>query len=151
MLNVSRGVQGVGAAIMFAVGPALLGHEFHGKERAAAFSAFGASLGLASAVGPLLGGAFANGPGWRWIFFVNVPVGAVTILIGMWRLRESRLPQSVATDWVGMATFTVFLAALVLAIIQGNADGWFTASNIGLYVLSVACMVGFVITMRSRG
>ena len=61
---------------MFAVGPALLGHEFHGKERAVAFSVFGGAIGLAVATGPLIGGALAAGPGWRWIFFLNVPIGA---------------------------------------------------------------------------
>src|ERR1700722_8803484 len=151
VLNVSRGVQGIGAAVMFAVGPALLGHEFHGKERAVAFSAFGASLGIASAVGPLIGGAFASGPGWRWIFFVNVPVGAVALVLGMLRLRESRSQDAAAPDWIGMATFTVFLAALVLAIIQGNTDGWFSGGNIGLYVLAVACLAAFILTMRARG
>jgi EmrB/QacA subfamily drug resistance transporter len=151
VLNVSRGVQGVGAAVMFAVGPALLGREFHGKERAAAFGAFGASMGIASAVGPLIGGAFTNGPGWRWIFFVNVPVGVLTMLAGAWRLRESRAQHAAAPDWAGMATFTVFLGALGLAILEGNNDGWFSPSNVGLYVLSAVCLIGFILIVRVRG
>jgi EmrB/QacA subfamily drug resistance transporter len=151
VLNVSRGVQGVGAAVMFAIGPALLGHEFHGKERAAAFSAFGAAIGIGSAVGPLIGGALTGGPGWRWIFFLNVPVGAVTFLVALWRLRESRSQNAMAPDWAGMVTFTVFLAAVVLAIIRGNTNGWFSASNIGLYALAVVCLAGFIAVVRTRG
>jgi EmrB/QacA subfamily drug resistance transporter len=151
VLNVSRGVQGVGAAIMFAVGPALLGHEFHGKERATAFSAFGAAIGIASAAGPLIGGALTSGPGWRWIFFLNVPVGVVTFGVAVWRLRESRSEHAAAPDWTGMATFTVFLAALVLAIIEGNNNGWFSGTNVGLYVLAAVCLAAFVVTVRVRG
>ncbi|MGC5566045.1 MFS transporter [Streptomyces sp. FR-108] len=151
VLNVGRGVQGVGAAIMFAVGPALLGHEFHGKERAAAFSVFGAAVGIAAASGPLIGGALTGGPGWRWIFFVNVPVGVVTLLVAVRRLRESRLAGSAAPDFAGMTVFTVSLAALVLAIIRGNTDGWFSASNLALYTVAGACLVAFLALARVRG
>lgn len=151
VLNVSRGAQGVGAAIMFAVGPALLGHEFHGKERATAFGAFGAAIGIASAAGPLIGGALTSGPGWRWIFFLNVPVGLVAFLVAAWRARESRSPGTAAPDWAGMVTFTVFLAALVLVIIRGNTSGWFSASDIGLYVIAVVFLAGFIVCTRARG
>jgi EmrB/QacA subfamily drug resistance transporter len=151
VLNVSRGAQGIGAAIMFAVGPALLGHEFHGKERAKAFGAFGASLGLAVATGPLIGGALTNGPGWRWIFFLNVPVGVVTVLIAWRQLRESRLASAAPPDFIGMITFTASLAALVLAIIRGNTDGWFSRSNIALYAAAAVCLIIFLLVARARG
>src|SRR5581483_6046609 len=88
-LSSFRAVQGFGAAIMFAVGPALLGHEFHGKERATAFTAFGAAVGLAVATGPLIGGGLTSALSWRWIFFINVPVGIVAMAIGALRVRES--------------------------------------------------------------
>jgi EmrB/QacA subfamily drug resistance transporter len=151
VLNVSRGVQGVGAAIMFAVGPALLGHDFHGKERAVAFGAFGAMIGVASATGPLIGGALVGGPGWRWIFFLNVPVGLVVFLPALWRLRESRLATAASPDFIGMTTFTVFLGALALAIIRGNTVGWFSASNIALYAVSAVSLCVFLGAARARG
>ncbi|MFI0235896.1 MFS transporter [Streptomyces sp. NPDC016845] len=151
VLNISRGVQGVGAAIMFAVGPALLGHEFHGKERAAAFSVFGAAVGIAAATGPLIGGALTSGPGWRWIFFLNVPVGLATLLVALRRLRESRLAHSAAPDFAGMAAFTVALGALVLAIVRGNTDGWFSGSNIALYAVAGVGLVVFLALSRARG
>ncbi|MER7845176.1 MFS transporter [Kitasatospora sp. NPDC096077] len=151
MLNISRGVQGVGAAVMFAVGPALLGHEFHGKERAKAFGAFGAAVGIAVATGPLIGGALTSGPGWRWIFLINVPVGGVACLLAMRRLRESRSGTANPPDVLGMVTFTVSLAALVLAIIRGNTDGWFSATNIALYVVSAVSLCAFAALTRARG
>jgi EmrB/QacA subfamily drug resistance transporter len=151
VLNVSRGLQGVGGAIMFAVGPALLGHEFRGKERAAAFGAFGGAIGLAVATGPLIGGALTNGPGWRWIFYLNVPVGLATAGLALRKLRESRLSSAAPPDYLGMITFTVSLAALVLAIIRGNTDGWFSASNIVLYVVSAVCLGVFLRVAQSLG
>jgi EmrB/QacA subfamily drug resistance transporter len=151
VLDVSRGLQGVGAAILFAVGPALLGHEFHGKERAAAFSVFGAALGLAVATGPLIGGTLTNGPGWRWIFFLNVPIGLLGAAVGARRLRDSRLPSGHPADFAGMALFTVSLAAIVLAIIRGNDDGWFSAEMVAMYVVSAAAMLAFLTLARRRG
>lgn len=149
LLNISRGVQGIGAAILFAVGPALIGHEFHGKERAVAFGTFGASAGLAVASGPLIGGALVDGPGWRWIFFVNVPVGLATVAVARLRLRESRLRSAHRPDFVGMITFTVALGALVLAIIRGGANGWTSATNVSLYVVSGVFMLAFVLVERA--
>src|SRR3954470_2693708 len=79
MLNLSRAFQGAGGAVMFACSLALLGVEFRGRERGAAFGAWGATIGLAVAIGPLVGGALTDGLGWEWIFFVNIPVGLATM------------------------------------------------------------------------
>ena len=75
MLQISRAVQGVGGAIMFAVSLALLADAFRGKDRGTAFGVWGAVTGLAVAIGPLLGGVLTSGISWRWIFFVNAPIG----------------------------------------------------------------------------
>ena len=75
MLQLSRGLQGVGGAIMFAVSLALLADAFRGRDRGTAFGVWGAVTGLAVAIGPLLGGLLTSGLSWRWIFFVNAPIG----------------------------------------------------------------------------
>src|SRR2546421_1945685 len=75
-LNLARGAQGIGGAIMFAVSLAILSQEFHGRERGTAFGIWGATIGAAVAIGPLVGGALTTWAGWRWIFFVNLPIGA---------------------------------------------------------------------------
>jgi MFS family permease len=72
MLQLSRGLQGVGGAIMFALSLALLANAFRGKDRGVAFGVWGAVTGLAVAIGPLIGGVLTSGLSWRWIFFVNV-------------------------------------------------------------------------------
>ena len=73
--NVARGLQGIGGAVMFATSLALLAQEFQGTERGTAFGVWGATIGFAVAVGPLVGGAITEGIGWEWIFFINVPIG----------------------------------------------------------------------------
>ena len=75
LLNLARGLQGVGGAGMFATSLALIGQEFHGKDRATAFGVWGATVGGAVAVGPLVGGVITESLGWEWIFFLNVPIG----------------------------------------------------------------------------
>ena len=74
-LNLSRGVQGVGGAIMFATSIALLAQAFRGHDRGVAFGVFGAITGISVAVGPVIGGLITSGLSWRWIFLVNVPIG----------------------------------------------------------------------------
>lgn len=150
-LSLFRAVQGVGAAVMFAVGPALLGHEFHGKERATAFTAFGAAAGLAVATGPLIGGSLTGGLSWRWIFFLNVPVGLFALLVGRFRVRESYDRRAHPADWGGLVTFSLSLAALVFAIIRAPEDGWTSTTTITLCLLSFAFLLAFLGVERRLG
>jgi EmrB/QacA subfamily drug resistance transporter len=150
-LSSFRAVQGFGAAIMFAVGPALLGHEFHGKERATAFTAFGAAVGLAVATGPLIGGGLTSALSWRWIFFINVPVGIVAMAIGALRVRESFNRRAHPTDWAGLASFSIALGTLVFATIRGPEQGWSSATTLTLYAVSAASLVLFLAIERRMG
>src|SRR3954449_11646765 len=91
LLNAARAVQGVGAAIMFAVSLALLAHAFpSAKERAGALAAYGASIGASFAVGPLVGGLLTSGLDWQWIFFVNLPLGLACLAITRAYVVESK-------------------------------------------------------------
>ena len=101
MLQLSRALQGVGGAIMFAVSLALLADAFRGKDRGVAFGVWGAVTGLAVAIGPLLGGVLTSGLSWRWIFFVNVPIGIAAVVIALAKVAESRAPQASRPDWLG--------------------------------------------------
>lgn len=151
MLSLFRALQGIGGAAMFAVGPAMLSHEFHGKERATAFTVFGAAVGLAVATGPLIGGALTSSLSWRWIFYINVPIGILAIVIGVLRVRESKDRRAPATDWAGLVTFSIALAALVFATIRAPEEGWTSAFTLGLYALSALFLVLFVGIERRMG
>jgi EmrB/QacA subfamily drug resistance transporter len=150
-LNIARGAQGVGAAVLFAVGPALIGHEFHGKERGAAFGVFGGGAGLAIALGPLIGGALTDGLGWRWIFLVNVPIGAAAMVLGALRMRESANPRARGIDWIGLITFSTALTLLVLALLRGQAEGWTSGLILGMFALAGLLLVTFFLVERARG
>ena len=122
-LSLARAGQGVGGAVVFATSLALLGDAFRGRDRGMAFGLYGAVLGLGAAVGPVLGGALVSGLGWRWIFFVNIPVGAATLAITLTKVAESRDPGAARLDWLGFLTFTSSLGLLVYGLIS-SADGW---------------------------
>jgi len=123
LLDLARGLQGVGGAAIFATSLALLANEFPEHRRGFAFAVWGAVSGGALAVGPLVGGALVDGPGWRWIFLLNLPLG-LALIIGATRLRESGDANAPGTDWAGAAAFTVAVFALVFALIRGNPEGW---------------------------
>ena len=125
MLNSARAVQGVGAAIMFAVSLALLAHAFpDARERAGALAAYGAAIGASFALGPLVGGVLTSGLDWQWIFLVNLPIGVALPLDHAPYVEESRDPHSRGIDWPGQVTLTAGLGLLVLALLRGNEDGW---------------------------
>lgn len=151
MLSVSRGVQGVGAAVLYAVGPALIGREFLGRARGSAFGIFGAGSGLAIALGPLIGGALTSGVGWRWIFLVNVPVGVVAFVLALLRMPAGAGQGARRVDWAGLVTFSVGLALLVFGLLRGEQDGWSSPVIIGSVGASVVLLIGFVVIERARG
>ena len=143
-LALARALQGVGGAIMFATSLALLAQAFAPAERGVAFGIFGAVTGVAVAVGPVLGGAITSGLSWRWIFFVNLPVGALALAATLLRVEESRNPDARRPDVPGCLTFTVALAALVFGLIRSHPDGWGSATVAGSLALSVVLLVAFV-------
>jgi EmrB/QacA subfamily drug resistance transporter len=146
MLNLARGVQGLGGAMMFATALALIAQEFPPRERGTAIGLWGATTGFAVAVGPLVGGVITEHLGWEWIFFVNVPVGLLTAAMTLARVPEGERDTSARIDWVGLVTFSGALFCLVLALIRGNDEGWGSATIVALLAASVLLLGGFVAT-----
>jgi EmrB/QacA subfamily drug resistance transporter len=144
-LNLARAAQGVGGAIMFATALALIASAFQGNERGTAFGIYGAVVGGAVAVGPLIGGAITSGLGWRWIFFVNVPIGLVAIVITLTQVQESKDPNDRRIDWIGFVSFSVALVMLVFALVRGNDEGWGSKLIVSLLVGSAVLLVVFVV------
>jgi EmrB/QacA subfamily drug resistance transporter len=144
-LNLARGAQGIGGAIMFAVSLAILSQEFHGRERGTAFGIWGATIGAAVAIGPLVGGALTEWAGWRWIFFVNLPIGAACVAGAVAWLHESRNESHGGFDVAGFVTLTGGLFALVLALLRGNDWGWSSGRMLVLYAAAAVLLVAFVV------
>ena len=145
MLNSARAAQGVGAAIMFAVSLALLSQAFpSAQERGKAFAAYGASIGAAFAIGPLVGGALTSGLDWRWIFLINLPLGLICLAITRRSVEESKDPHARKLDVPGQLTLTAGLFLLVLALLRGNEDGWTSAAIIAELVGAVAFLGAFI-------
>jgi EmrB/QacA subfamily drug resistance transporter len=152
MLNSARAVQGIGAAIMFAVSLALLAHAFPGaRERGAALAAYGATIGASFAVGPLVGGLLTSGLDWQWIFLVNLPIGAICLWITRTYVQESRDPNAHGVDWPGQITLTAGLGLLVLALLRGNEQGWTSTEIVAELIGAAVALIAFVIVeMRVR-
>src|SRR5450631_263355 len=150
MLQLSRALQGVGGAVMFSVSLALLADAFRGKDRGVAFGVWGTITGLAVAIGPLLGGALTSGLSWRWIFFVNVPLGIVAVVISMLRVSESRAPQASGPDWPGFVIFTVALSSLVYGLIESNQKSFSSGLVLGCLAAAAVLLAVFVFVERRR-
>jgi EmrB/QacA subfamily drug resistance transporter len=124
-LIAARAVQGLGAALMFAVSLALLSNAFRTPaERAKAFAAYGATIGASFALGPFAGGVLTEGFGWEWVFLINVPIGLVVLAITAIKLVESRDPNPPKIDIPGQVTLVGGLFALVYGLLNAAEEGW---------------------------
>lgn len=150
MLNVSRGLQGIGGAMMFATSLALIAQEFEPHERGTAFGIWGATTGFAVAVGPLVGGALTEAFGWEWIFLVNVPIGLLTAAVTVARVPESERDPNARIDWAGLLTFSAGLFFLVFALIRGNDEGWTSAPIVSMLAAAVILLAAFVVVESRR-
>jgi EmrB/QacA subfamily drug resistance transporter len=146
VLIAARAVQGVGAAIVSPAVLSIITTAFEeGSERNKALGIWGAIGGSGAAAGVLLGGILTKFAGWEWIFFVNVPVGALVLALTRPIVRESRIPGLRGFDAGGAITITSSLLVLVYAISKAPEVGWGTARTIGLLIASAALFVAFLV------
>jgi EmrB/QacA subfamily drug resistance transporter len=150
-LITSRAFQGVGAAIISPATLAIITTTFEeGAERNKALGIWGAMGGAGAAAGVLFGGILTRYLGWEWIFFVNVPVGALVLVATPFRVRESRAPlESRSFDLPGAVLVTAGTALLVFAISRAPTVGWATAQTIGLLVGSIV-LLGLFVAWEAR-
>jgi EmrB/QacA subfamily drug resistance transporter len=145
MLIISRSGQGIGGAMVFATGLALLGNSFRGRDRGTAFGVWGAVSGIATALGPSLGGLITTNWDWRGIFLVNIPVGVLAIAVTIWRVEESRSPHATRPDWAGFGLLTGGLVGLVYGIIRAGETAWSDAGVITSLCAGAVLLAAFVV------
>jgi EmrB/QacA subfamily drug resistance transporter len=144
-LVVSRVVQGVGAALMMPATLSIITDAFPASERGKAMGMWAGVSALALAVGPVLGGFLTEHVSWRAIFYLNIPVAIGAVTAALFAVRESRdTTVGRQVDFAGVATLTIGLTALILALVEGNAWGWGSPEIIVLLAGAVLALVAFV-------
>ena len=146
-LIVFRSLQGLGAALLSPAALSILTTTFkEGRERNLALGIWGAASGSGGAAGVLLGGALTSALSWSWIFFINVPAGALVLAVSPWLLAESRADLTHRHfDFAGAASITAGLMVLVYAMTRATQHGWATGTTVGLLAASAALMIGFLV------
>ena len=151
MLVGFRALQGIGAAMLQAMGPAIVTNTFGARERGTALGLNSVSVSIGLSIGPALGGLLTEFGSWRWIFYVNVPVGAFAILWAWRILGNERGAARQTFDFPGAIFSSGGLFALLLALIQGESWGWSSPAVLGLIGLSVVLLLLFVFfELRAR-
>jgi EmrB/QacA subfamily drug resistance transporter len=141
----TRALQGLGAAMITPAALSILTTTFaEGKERNTALGAWGAVGAFGAVAGVLLGGVLTDALSWEWIFFVNVPVALLGLVLAPVLLNESRDAHTKSFDVPGAVLVTSGLVVLVYAITQANGYGWTSVETIGLFAGAAALLAGFV-------
>jgi EmrB/QacA subfamily drug resistance transporter len=148
----ARAVQGVGAALMNPATLSIITATFPPKERGQAIGIWAGVSALALAIGPLIGGLIVDNINWHWIFYVNVPVGVVGIIVSRWVIAESRdTSHEQSIDLPGLVSSGGALLALSYALIEGNQRGWGSPEIIGLFVGAAVLFAVFIwLELRQR-
>jgi EmrB/QacA subfamily drug resistance transporter len=146
----ARAVQGVGAALMNPATLSIITATFPPKQRGQAIGIWAGVSALALAIGPLIGGLIVDNINWHWIFYVNIPVGVVGILVSRLVIAESRdTSHEQSIDLPGLLTSGLALLSLSYALIEGNRHGWGSPEIIGLFA-GAAVLLGVFIRLELR-
>jgi EmrB/QacA subfamily drug resistance transporter len=141
-----RAVQGLGAGAVMPIGMTIVGDIYSIEERAKVQGYLASVWALAAVVGPALGGIFADYVSWRWIFFVNLPIGAAAMFMLLRRFQERVAPARHRFDLLGSALLTLGGVLLLLALLEGGVEwAWGSATSISLFAVSGLLLVGFVV------
>jgi EmrB/QacA subfamily drug resistance transporter len=144
MLDLARGLQGVGGAIVTPLTLTILSAAVPREKRGLALGAWGGIGGLAVAIGPLVGGAIVEGISWQWIFWLNVPIGLVLAPLAFARLEESRGPAE-RLDLPGLALASAGLFGIVWGLVRGNSVGWGSTEIVGSLAAGTVVLALFVL------
>jgi EmrB/QacA subfamily drug resistance transporter len=143
-LIAARAAQGAGAALVMPLAMAILSGAFGREERARALGIFSGITGCALIIGPAIGGFLTESLGWRWIFWINLPIGMIAVALVLSRLRESFGPAA-ALDIPGLLLVAIAALALVWTLLRGNAVGWTSTEVMSTLVTGLLFAVAFVV------
>jgi EmrB/QacA subfamily drug resistance transporter len=151
-LILARALQGVGAALLVPGSLAIISASFRSSERGRAIGTWSGFTSITAAFGPVLGGFLIEHGSWRWVFFINVPLALIVLILTFWHVPESRNPQAVRRlDWIGAALATVGFGGLVYALIESSKRTWNDATVIGTLLSGVVALALFAfVEMHSR-
>ncbi|MBP0723965.1 MFS transporter [Bacillus sp. RG28] len=145
-LIIYRGIQGIGGGIMMPMAMIVIGDLFTGKERAKFQGVFGGIYGLASVIGPQVGGWIVDNLNWHWVFYINLPVGIIATIFIALGLKSKKQTGAINFDIAGMFTMIIGVVSLLLALSLGGKDyAWNSWQIIGLFALALVGIVSFVI------
>ncbi|KYD06170.1 hypothetical protein B4144_3462 [Bacillus atrophaeus] len=145
-LIIFRGLQGIGGGIMMPMAMIVVGDLFTGKQRAKFQGVFGAIYGLASVIGPQIGGWIVDTLNWKWVFYINLPVGIVAVIFIARGLQGRKQTGPINFDIAGIFTMVVGVVSLLLALSFGGKDyAWDSWQILGLFALALIGIIGFII------
>jgi EmrB/QacA subfamily drug resistance transporter len=147
-LVIWRGVQGLAAAFLVPGSLAIISASFDEKSRGRAIGTWSGFTAMTMALGPVLGGWLIEHASWHWVFFINVPLAALVAVITLWRVPESRSQEARQIDWLGAATATIALAALVYGFLEAGAVGWNHLRVFGTLIFGFLLIALFVMVER---
>lgn len=139
-----RAFQGIGGGMLMPIAFTIIGDLFPGEERAKMQGLFGGVWGLASVFGPKLGGWITHNFTWRWIFYINLPIGLIALALMFIFYKESKGIRR-PIDWVGSITVTTGIVSLLLALNRGEEWGWASPATLGLFAAAAVLLITFVI------
>lgn len=145
-----RGLQGIGGGILLSLPIIVVGEIFSPQNRAKYLGILGSVFALADVLGPILGGVITDNLGWRWVFFVNIPIGIVAVILILYSLPNFKLPDiKKVIDYQGIITFTLSLTSLFLALtLAGDLDTYSLAEIAGLLVFSIFMLSLFILAEK---
>ncbi|OBB80031.1 hypothetical protein A5760_01035 [Mycobacterium colombiense] len=144
-----RVLQGIGAAVLVPASLALVVESFDEARRAHGVGLWGAAAAIASGLGPPIGGALVEASSWRWVFLVNLPLGAVAVVVARRGLVESRASgRRRVPDLRGAALLAIGVGCLTLGLVKGPDWSWVSPATIGSFLAAVVAMLGFLMSSR---
>ncbi|GAA1326418.1 MDR family MFS transporter [Pseudonocardia xinjiangensis] len=149
VLIISRAIQGIGAGAVQPISMTIVGDQYTVEERGKVQGYLATVWAMASVIGPTLGGVFAEYLSWRWIFYVNVPVGAIAVVVLVLKFTETVERRKRRIDYLGAALLTLGCSLLILGLLEGGvAWGWGSVQGVLIFAISAAMLIAFVFVER---